>query len=233
MIKTKSNTYNQINSIIKDYIENDRFANIAEISSIKKELFNALITLKPILLLVLLNENKLQLISPDDINYYKEHSTGNNFLLLGEYSSDKLESDIRKFSNTTDFINNEDIVPAFIKSDLFKNRLLDIFHSYNIEKLNHNSEDISNLFNLKIALEEATIQQKIFAYYKIYNKKYNNEDAEVLKNAIKKDLSIMNDVEKIKVKKYILEYYYLPAVIDPSIKGNAFNFLDTILSNLK
>ena len=65
MIKTKSNTYNQINSIIKDYIENDRFANIAEISSIKKELFNALITLKPILLLVLLNENKLQLISPD------------------------------------------------------------------------------------------------------------------------------------------------------------------------
>ena len=235
MIKTKSNTYNQINSIIKDYIENDRFANIAEISSIKKELFNALITLKPILLLVLLNENKLQLISPDDINYYKEHSIGNNFLSLGEYSSDKLKSDICKFSNTRDFINNEDIVivPLFIKSDLFKNRLLDIFHSYNIEKLNHNSEDISDLFNLKISLEEATIQQKIFSYYKIYNKKYNNEDAEVLKNAIKKDLSIMNDVEKIKVKKYILEYYYLPAVIDPSIKGNAFNFLDTILSNLK
>ena len=221
MIKTKSNTYNQINSIIKDYIENDRFANIAEISSIKKELFNALITLKPILLLVLLNENKLQLISPDDINYYKEHSIGNNFLLLGEYSSDKLKSDICKFSNTRDFINNEDIV------------ILDIFHSYNIEKLNHNSEDISDLFNLKISLEEATIQQKIFSYYKIYNKKYNNEDAEVLKNSIKKDLSIMNDVEKIKVKKYILEYYYLPAVIDPSIKGNAFNFLDTILSNLK
>ena len=231
MLKSKLNS-NKINLIIKDYIENDRFANIAEISSIKKELFNALITLKPILLLVLLNENKLNLISPDDINYYKEHSTGNNFLLLGEYSSDKLESDIRKFSNTTDFINNEDIVPAFIKSDLFKNRLLDIFHSYNIEKLNHNSEDISNLFNLKIALEEATIQQKIFAYYKIYNKKYNNEDAEILKDAIAKDLSIMNEVEKIKVKKYILEYYYLPAVIDPSIKGDALNFLDTILSEL-
>ena len=231
MLKSKLNS-NKINLIIKDYIENDRFANIAEISSIKKELFNALITLKPILLLVLLNENKLNLISPDDINYYKEHSTGNNFLLLGEYSSDKLESDIRKFSNTTDFINNEDIVPAFIKSDLFKNRLLDIFHSYNIEKLNHNSEDISNLFNLKIALEEATIQQKIFAYYKIYNKKYNNEDAEILKDAIAKDLSIMNEVEKIKVKKYILEYYYLPTVIDPSIKGDALNFLDTILSDL-
>ena len=42
----------------------------------------------------------------------------------------------------------------------------------------------------------------------------------------------MNEVEKIKVKKYILEYYYLPAVIDPSIKGDALNFLDTILSDL-
>ena len=230
MLKSKLNS-NKINLIIKDYFENDRFVNTDEIISVKKRLFNSLISLKPILLLVLLNENKLKLISPDDINYYKEHSTGNNFLLLGEYSSDKLESDIRKFSNTREFINNEDIIPSFIKSDSFKNRLLDIFQSYNIEKLNHNSEDISNLFNLKITLEEATIQQKIFAYYKIYNKNYNNEDAKVLKDAIEKDLSVMNEIEKIKVKKYILEYYYLPAVIDPSIKGDAFNFLDTILSN--
>ena len=61
----------------------------------------------------------------------------------------------------------------------------------------------------EISLEEATIQQKIFSYYKIYNKKYNNEDAEVLKNSIKKDLSIMNDVEKIKVKKRHIDPYIL------------------------
>ncbi len=41
MIKTNSDTYNRINSIIKDYIENDRFSTEKEYADLEESLMYA------------------------------------------------------------------------------------------------------------------------------------------------------------------------------------------------
>jgi len=55
MIKTSSNTYNQINSIIKDYIENDRFYREQEYADLEESLMYALSKKKPLFLIVSLD----------------------------------------------------------------------------------------------------------------------------------------------------------------------------------
>ena len=72
MIKTSSNTYNQINSIIKDYIENDRFYREQEYADLEESLMYALSKKKPLFLIVSLDENKLKLINHDSIHFYKK-----------------------------------------------------------------------------------------------------------------------------------------------------------------
>ena len=131
MIKTSSNTYNQINSIIKDYIENDRFYREQEYADLEESLMYALSKKKPLFLIVSLDENKLKLINHDSIHFYKKNTKGND-IILGYYSYCILERD---FNYDIDLLfKNSNELKDFVKSDVFKNRLLDIFSEYNIEK---------------------------------------------------------------------------------------------------
>lgn len=90
MIKTNSDTYNRINSIITDYIENDRFSTEKEYADLEESLMYAFSEKKHLALIVLLEENKLQLINDDSIRWYKKNTKGND-IILGYYGYCRLK----------------------------------------------------------------------------------------------------------------------------------------------
>lgn len=135
MLKSKKEN-NKINLIIKDYIDNDRFTSRYELKRIRKKISYMIDKGGYLYLIVSLDENKLKFISPHKIDYYKRKSTGNNFIHLGDYNFNDFENDFFKFYYTIKNNNNEDILISFLKSSFFKDRLLEIFSSYNIYKLN-------------------------------------------------------------------------------------------------
>ena len=199
MIKTSSNTYNQINSIIKDYIENDRFYREQEYADLEESLMYALSKKKPLFLIVSLDENKLKLINHDSIHFYKKNTKGND-IILGYYSYCILERD---FNYDIDLLfKNSNELKDFVKSDVFKNRLLDIFSEYNIEKMNGEFNKINALEKLNISINEASLSQKIYCYFES-NSNYKLQQN--LSVSINFELEKKSEEEKRTIKMKLLE----------------------------
>ena len=199
MIKTSSNTYNQINSIIKDYIENDRFYREQEYADLEESLMYALSKKKPLFLIVSLDENKLKLINHDSIHFYKKNTKGND-IISGYYSYCILERD---FNYDIDLLfKNSNELKDFVKSDVFKNRLLDIFSEYNIEKMNGEFNKINALEKLNISINEASLSQKIYCYFES-NSNYKLQQN--LSVSINFELEKKSEEEKRTIKMKLLE----------------------------
>ena len=214
--------------IIKDYIENDRFTSRYELKRIRKKISYMIDKGAWLYLIVSLDENKLQFISPHKIDYYKKKSTGNNFIHLGDYNFSDFESDFFKFYYTRKNNNNEDILMSFLKSSFFLNRLLDIFSSYNIYKLNGGFNSGFDLANIRIILNESNLEQKIYAYYYkliLYNSPQNTK---WLKDSIDKELLYKTRAEKINIKESILNDY-CSLSIKASLKIEFENFLEKVV----
>lgn len=206
MIKSRKEN-NKINLIIKDYIENDRFTSRYELKRIRKKISYMIDRGAYLYLIVSLDENKLNLISPHKIDYYKKKFTGNNFIHLGDYNFSDFENDFYKFYYKRTINNNEDILTSFLKSSFFKDRLLEIFSSYNIYKLNGGFNSGFDLANIRITLNESNLEQKIYAYYYkliLYNSPQNTK---WLKDSIDKELLYKTRAEKINIKESILNDY--------------------------
>ena len=221
MIKSRKEN-NKINLIIKDYLENDRFTSRYELKRIRKKISYMIDKGGYLYLIVSLDENKLNLISPYKIDYYKKKSTGNNFIHLGDYNFSDFEND---FYNKRTINNNEDILISFLKSSFFKNRLLEIFHSYNMYKLNGGFNSGFDLANIRITLNESNLEQKIYAYYYkliLYNSPQNTK---WLKDSIDKELLYKTRAEKINIKESILNDY-CSLSIKSSLKTAFKKFID-------
>lgn len=206
MLKSKKEN-NKINLIIKDYIDNDRFTSRYELKRIRKKISYMIDKGGYLYLIVSLDENKLKFISPHKIDYYKRKSTGNNFIHLGDYNFSDFENDFFKFYYTIKNNNNEDILISFLKSSFFKDRLLEIFSSYTIYKLNGGFNSGFDLANIRITLNESNLEQKIYAYYYkliLYNSPQNTK---WLKDSIDKELLYKTRAEKINIKESILNDY--------------------------
>lgn len=204
MIKSKLNN-NQINTIIKDYIDNDRFSIDAEYKGIREALLHSFSNKHSLLLIISLEENKLKLINKEKILRYIGKMNC-NAIILGEYWYGDLEED---FEYTQDFPPKTKEIKKFIKSDAFKNRLLEIFSEYNIKKLNGKFNSLDSLVKFNISLSEATIFQKIYYYINIYSdlkiKKiiYSSINCEIMNKSIS---------EKKKIRKEVLKYFYFNSV---------------------
>lgn len=224
MLKSKKEN-NKINLIIKDYIDNDRFTSRYELKRIRKKISYMIDKGGYLYLIVSLDENKLKFISPHKIDYYKRKSTGNNFIHLGDYNFNDFENDFFKFYYTIKNNNNEDILISFLKSSFFKDRLLEIFSSYNIYKLNGGFNSGFDLANIRITLNESNLEQKIYAYYYkliLYNSPQNTK---WLKDSIDKELLYKTRAEKINIKESILNYY-CSLSIKSSLKTAFKKFID-------
>lgn len=224
MIKSRKEN-NKINLIIKDYLENDRFTSRYELKRIRKKISYMIDKGGYLYLIVSLDENKLNLISPYKIDYYKKKSTGNNFIHLGDYNFSDFENDFYKFYYKRTINNNEDILISFLKSSFFKNRLLEIFHSYNMYKLNGEFNSGFDLANIRITLNESNLEQKIYAYYYkliLYNSPQNTK---WLKDSIDKELLYKTRAEKINIKESILNDY-CSLSIKSSLKTALKKFID-------
>lgn len=228
MIKSRKEN-NKINLIIKDYLENDRFTSRYELKRIRKKISYMIDKGGYLYLIVSLDENKLNLISPYKIDYYKKKSTGNNFIHLGDYNFSDFENDFYKFYYKRTINNNEDILISFLKSSFFKNRLLEIFHSYNMYKLNGGFNSGFDLANIRITLKESNLEQKIYAYYDkviLYNSQKNTK---WLKDSIDKELLYKTRAKKINIKESILNDYCSIKCIKPSLKIEFANFLEKVV----
>ena len=228
MIKSRKEN-NKINLIIKDYLENDRFTSRYELKRIRKKISYMIDKGGYLYLIISLDENKLNLISPYKIDYYKKKSTGNNFIHLGDYNFSDFENDFYKFYYKRTINNNEDILISFLKSSFFKNRLLEIFHSYNMYKLNGGFNSGFDLANIRITLKESNLEQKIYAYYDkviLYNSQKNTK---WLKDSIDKELLYKTRAKKINIKESILNDYCSIKCIKPSLKIEFANFLEKVV----
>lgn len=224
MLKSKKEN-NKINLIIKDYIDNDRFTSRYELKRIRKKISYMIDKGGYLYLIVSLDENKLKFISPHKIDYYKKKFTGNNFIHLGDYNFSDFENDFYKFYYKRTINNNEDILTSFLKSSFFKDRLLEIFSSYNIYKLNGGFNSGFDLANIRITLNESNLEQKIYAYYYkliLYNSPQNTK---WLKDSIDKELLYKTRAEKINIKESILNDY-CSLSIKSSLKTAFKKFID-------
>ena len=112
MIHSKTNSYNQIHSIIKDYIDNNKFSFDYELRAIKKELIYSYEKRKSLLLIVLLDDNRLKLINQD---IYLEASNYVNIIILGKY----LYSDfVTDYGYRDCFPNDDNELKKFLKSNI-------------------------------------------------------------------------------------------------------------------
>ena len=224
MLKSRKEN-NKINLIIKDYIENDRFTSRYELKRIRKKISYMIDRGAYLYLIVSLDKNKLNLISPHKIDYYKKKSTGNNFIHLGDYNFSDFENDFYKFYYKRTINNNEDILISFLKSSFFKDRLLEIFSSYNIYKLNGGFNSGFDLANIRITLNESNLEQKIYAYYYKLILCNSPQNTKWLKDSIDKELLYKTRAEKINIKESILnDYCSLP--IKSSLKTAFKKFID-------
>ena len=198
MIHSKTNSYNQIHSIIKDYIDNNKFSFDYELRAIKKELIYSYEKRKSLLLIVLLDDNRLTLINQD---IHLAASNYVNIIILGKY----LYSDfVTDYCYRDCFPNDNNELKEFIKSDIFKNRILEIFSEYNIKKLNGEFNNLNSLFNFKISMNEATIKQKIYCYLETISENIKN----TIISSIDSEISSKSELEKYKLRKNILNFFY-------------------------
>ena len=144
-------------------------------------------------------ENKLKLINHDSIHFYKKNTKGND-IILGYYSYCILERD---FNYDIDLLfKNSNELKDFVKSDVFKNRLLEIFYEYNIEKLNGEFNKIDFLEKLKISINEALLLQKIYCYLNTIS---NYKLRQNLDLSINSELKEKSEEEKRTIKMRLLE----------------------------
>ena len=196
MIHSKTNSYNQIHSIIKDYMENNRFSIGYEYLEIKKEIEYSHKKTNSLLLIVILDNNKLKLINQDKL----DESNYVNIIILGEYSYTDFITD---FGYRDCFLKNNKI-KKFIKSDIFKNRILKIFSEYNIKKLNGECNKIDALFKFKIPINDATIEQKIYCYLET-NCEYVKKTIYL---SINFELLNKSEFSKIQIRENTLKFFY-------------------------
>ena len=198
MIHSKTNSYNQIHSIIKDYIDNNKFSFDYELRAIKKELIYSYEKRKSLLLIVLLDDNRLKLINQD---IYLEASNYVNIIILGKY----LYSDfVTDYGYRDCFPNDDNELKKFLKSNIFKNRILDIFSEYNIKKLNGEFNNLNSLLRFKLSINEATVKQKIYCYLETYSETIKN----AIISSIDSEISSESEFEKHKLRKKILNFFY-------------------------
>ena len=198
MIHSKTNSYNQIHSIIKDYIDNNKFSFDYELRAIKKELIYSYKKRKSLLLIVLLDDNRLKLINQD---IYLEASNYVNIIILGKY----LYSDfVTDYGYRDCFPNDDNELKKFLKSNIFKNRILDIFSEYNIKKLNGEFNNLNSLLRFKLSINEATVKQKIYCYLETYSETIKN----AIISSIDSEISSESEFEKHKLRKKILNFFY-------------------------
>lgn len=97
---------------------------------------------------------------------------------------------------------NSNELKDFIKSDVFKNRLLEIFSEYNIEKLNGEFNKIDALAKLNISINEASLLQKIHCYLNTIS---NYKLQQNLYVSINSELKEKSEEEKRTIKMRLLE----------------------------
>lgn len=197
MITSTKQNNNKINQIIKEYIENDRFSTKQEYEELVETLISAFSEKDCLLLIVSLEENKLKFIKSYDKLYLIKNTKGND-IILGSYWHNDFKRDL---SYDKRLSKNSDKIKGFVKSDVFKNRLLDIFSKYNIEKLNGDFNKIDALERLKISINEASLLQKIDCYFSIYS---DSKFKSVLRSSINFELESKSKEEQVEIRKKCL-----------------------------
>lgn len=153
---------NRINSIIKDYLDNNRFLEEDIFYNISRSIVDAFNEKTNISIFISLKSKSIKLVNVYE--YIEDIDLVDDYIKLSEYSYEDLKKDLNCKSNYLLF-NNEDLKP-FVKSEKFKERILEAFSDYNLSKLNGNFIELDDLTNLNITLNEANLEQKLFTYYK-------------------------------------------------------------------
>lgn len=153
---------NRINSIIKDYLDNNMFLEEDIFYNISRSIVDAFNEKTNISIFISLKSKSIKLVNVYE--YIEDIDLVDDYIKLSEYSYEDLKKDLNCKSNYLLF-NNEDL-KTFVKSEKFKERILEAFSDYNLSKLNGNFIELDDLTNLNITLNEANLEQKLFTYYK-------------------------------------------------------------------
>ena len=199
MITSTKQNNNKINQIIKDYIENDRFSTEQEYEELVDILITAFSEKDCLLLVVSLEENKLKFIKSYDKSYLIKNTKGND-IILGSYWHNDFKRDFNY--NEGLLFKNSNVLKDFVKSDIFKNRILEIFSEYNIKKLKGDFNNLDSLERLKISINEASLLQKIDCYFSIYS---DSKFKGVLRSSINFELESKSKEEQVKIRKNCLD----------------------------
>lgn len=215
---------NRINSIIKDYLDNNRFLEEDIFYNIARSIVDAFNEKTNISIFISLKSKSIKLVNVYE--YIEDINLVDDYIKLSEYSYEDLKKDLNCKSNYLLF-NNDDLKP-FVKSEKFKERILEAFSDYNLSKLNGNFIELDDLTNLNITLNESNLEQKLFAYYKY--KIYPYDDlVQSLKKEIYDEIEGKPIYEKEMIIKKVLKTYYTTynSLIDENY--NFHKFLSTTL----
>lgn len=215
---------NRINSIIKDYLDNNRFLEEDIFYNISRSIVDAFNEKTNISIFISLKSKSIKLVNVYE--YIEDIDLVDDYIKLSEYSYEDLKKDLNCKSNYLLF-NNEDL-KTFVKSEKFKERILEAFSDYNLSKLNGNFIELDDLTNLNITLNEANLEQKLFTYYKYKIHPYDDL-VQSLKKEIYDEIKEKSIFEKELIVKKVLKTYYTTynSLIDENY--NFHKFLNTTL----
>ena len=206
------------------YLDNNRFLEEDIFYNISRSIVDAFNEKTNISIFISLKSKSIKLVNVYE--YIEDIDLVDDYVKLSEYSYEDLKKDLNCKSNYLLF-NNDDL-KLFVKSEKFKERILEAFSNYNLSKLNGNFIELDDLTNLNITLNESNLEQKLFAYYKY--KIYPYDDlVKFLKKEIYDEIEGKSIYEKEMIIKKVLNTYYTTynSLIDENY--NFHKFLSTTL----
>lgn len=241
MIETSKNEVLK-GKIVSDFLNNDKFATENYFNTFYEEINTAWLNKNDIILYISPEYKDMMFLNSESEKsqefigtYLKIGRIGLNSYTRNKYFRDSIIDSTKRGRLNLD---KENIL-EFIKSKNFKDKILDIYTKYSTDKIVKNKKRlISDLYNMKITIDEATLKQKIFTEFKI-NKSISEElKLELHKNKIDlnqyKDSILVDMLDIMASQKE--EVSFMKWYIHNLINQNANEFeviFKYLLSNLK
>lgn len=228
--------------IVSDFLNSDKFATENYFNNFYEEINNAWLNKKDIILYISPEYKDMIFLNSENekTNEYIGAYLKVGKISLSSYTRNKYFND--SFINNTKYgrlnLNKKNIL-EFVKSKTFKDKVLNIYTKYSTDKIVKNKKRLlSDLYNMKITIDEATLKQKIFTEFKL-NKPLSEElRLELSKNKIDlnqyKDCILVDmlDIMTSKNEEFSFMKWYIHYLINPNANELEIIF-KYLLSNLK
>lgn len=169
MIETSKNEVLK-GKIVSDFLNNDKFATEDYFNNFYEEINTAWLNKNDIILYISPEYKDMMFLNSESEKsqefigaYLKIGKVSLNSYTRNKYFRDSIIDNTKRGRLNLDKKN----ILEFIKSKNFKDKILDIYTKYSTDKIVKNKKRlISDLYNMKITIDEATLKQKIFTEFK-------------------------------------------------------------------